>query len=68
MADIKYKKLQISKGLWFEYYEEEWGREMTVEYIEAQYDSYYSDSQESVDLTKEKAKEIVELLTRFFNL
>jgi len=68
MADIEYKKLQISKGLWFEYYEEEWGREMTVEYIEAQHDSYYSDSQESVDLTKEKAQEIVELLTRFFNL
>ena len=68
MADIEYKKLQISSGLWFEYYEEDWGRDMTIEYIERQHDHYYSDSQESVDLTKEKAKEIVELLTKHFNL
>lgn len=61
-------RLDITKSCWFEKWSWTAETEVVLHYIEHSPDPWYSDSETDIDIDRATAIEIVEFLTRAFNI
>jgi len=62
------KKLEITPACWFEVSVfTDYPNDVSINYIEHSSDHWHSDKETNIDITKEKAAEIIEFLQKAFD-